>query len=221
MSNGFRWSVALEVDEMWLNSDREVLGRSRQEQGQNGVLFTVMLPNGQEFQAELDKLNAETGSGYCMAAREYYNEWKANKEAAASRKQRDREQQSILDASGSKPAGGPEVGSLTVQETVEALEAPVYGVASLEEEIVLRLDDAYGRRSKLNEQIEQLKRELVTAETEVTQLETMTEVFHASKVLEQASGSVPEVREDRPDSHEGVDGPARSSEDVTEGGEGA
>jgi len=186
----FKWQTSLKMDELWLNSDREILGRAAKTAGKVGIILTLDLPNGQQFQAEVDKLSAETGSGYCQAARDYYDEWKASKEAASKRKQRDREQQAIVDSNGQEFSGEPDAGLFPVSETVQALEEAVQGATSLEEEVLRRVDAAYDARAKCNAELAKLTAKLTQCEEEIKQLEQMRSIFSASKVLEQASGSV-------------------------------
>lgn len=216
----FRWSVPLNKDEMWLNSDREILGRATQEMGKQGIILTSTLPDGEQIGIEVDRLNAETGSSYCNIIRETYNERKSSKEAASRRKFRDRELSQPVVGSEKDAGGELEVGSLSISETVEALQAPVSGATSLEEEIVLRYDRATGAAAKLRGMRDELDRDIKKVEKEIQQLETMMEVFRASKVLEQASDSVRPVREEGPGEDEGVDASPHSSEAIPEGGEG-
>jgi vacuolar-type H+-ATPase subunit I/STV1 len=211
MTQGHKWSVALKMDELWLNSDREILGRTAKEAGKKGILMTVELPNGEHFQAEVDRLNAETGSTYCQMAREYYNEWKAGKEAASRRKHRNREQQAALGGPTEQPLAELPSGEVTVQETVQALEESVQGSSTLEATVLHRLDAAYDTRSKLREQRERIERELKQLELELTQLEQMKEIFSASKVLEEAGESLSGTGTDTP---QGVDDTARSTEAI-------
>jgi hypothetical protein len=217
----FRWSVPLNVDEMWLNSDREILGRAETSQGQQGIILTTTLPDGEQIGIEVDKLNAETGSSYCNIIRETFNERKASKEASSRRKFRDRQLDQAVVGSGEDNGGELEVGSLSVSETVEALQAPVSGATSLEEEIVHRYDRATGAAAKLRGMRDELDRDIQKIEKEIQQLETMMEVFRASKVLEQASTSVRDVREEGQGPNEGVDASPHSPEAIPEGGEGA
>lgn len=215
--NGHRWSTPLKMDELWLNSDREILGRAEKTAGKVGVVLTIDLPHGESIAVEVDKLNAETGTAFCQMARDYFDEYKASKEAASSRAQRDRQQSAALVGSEPDRGGESETGIFSVQETVEALETRVQGAATLEEEVIHRIDAAYDKRAKLRAASEQLNKDLTAVESEITQLEQMKEIFSASKVLEQASASVPKVT---PEAEKGVDSESHRSPIVSAGGEG-
>jgi hypothetical protein len=216
-----KWNNPLSMDEIWLNSDREILGRVRQEMGKQGILLTVTLPNGEDFQAEVEKLNADSGSTYCNMCREYFDEWKTGKEAASRRKQRDRELAESV--GGPEPDVGGErgTGSLSIPETVKALEETVQGTSSFEEETLRRLDAAHAAAAKLRGMRQELDRDIAKVEQEVAQLEQVKEIFDASRVLEAASGSILVPSEDQPGSYETVDSQSRRAEDDTEAGEGA
>lgn len=217
MSQGFKWTTSLTNEEMWLNSDREILNRATQSAGKTGIILTLTLPNGEDVGIEVDKLNAENGATFCNMQREYYNEWKAGKEAASRRKQRDREQQSILDSEGSVVSRDIPEGAVPVQETVQALETAVQGAASLEEEVLQRIAAAEELMQQKIAQSDLLDIELAELAQELEQMNKMKEIFNASKVLEQASTSVPE---DDSGSEAGLDSPAHSPS-AEEGSSGA
>jgi len=186
-----KFNNPLTKEEQWLHSDREILGRAEKTAGKVGIVLTLKLPNGEAFALEVDRLNADTGGTYCNMVREYFDEWKTSKDTASRRKQRDREQQEILDTSGSPISGGDsDSGIFSVSETVQALEERVQGSTSLEEEVIQRIDAAYDSRAKLNEQLSIITTKLTQCEEEIKQLEQMRSIFDASKVLEQARGSV-------------------------------
>lgn len=182
-----KWDYGLNNDETWLLSDREILGRAQKSAGTQGILLTLPLPNGEQYQAEVDKLNASSGSTYCDMVREYYNEWKASKAAASKRKHADLKQQRILDGSGEVAGGEPDVGLLSVPETVQALEAGVQETASFEESIFQQVAAAQDR-------VNQLTHDLRDATRQLKALEAAKEVFSASKILEAAGRSVHQVR---------------------------
>ena len=192
-----KFNNPLTKEEQWLHSDREILGRAEKTAGKVGIVLTLKLPNGEAFALEVDRLNADTGGTYCNMVREYFDEWKTSKDTASRRKQRDREQQEILDTSGSPISGGDsDSGIFSVSETVQALEERVQGSTSLEEEVIQRIDAAYDSRAKLNEQLSIITTKLTQCEEEIKQLEQMRSIFDASKVLEEARGSVHRQGED-------------------------
>ncbi len=217
MPGAMRWSTSLKPSELWLNSDREILARATTQANDSGnILLTVELPNEEQFQAEVDKLNAETGSTFCDMAREYFNEWKASQDAASRRSHRDRELSTILDAEGQPARGEPEAGVFPVQETVQALEETVYGPSALEEDILHRLDANARKSAELRRTIKELKEKLTLCEdlleaqaTEEKQLEQIMEVISASKVLEEVSEGVHGAA---PGEEEGIRDKADSSE---------
>lgn len=217
----FRWNTPLKMDETWLNSDREILGRSRQEMGKQGILITVSLPNGEDFQAEVEKLNAESGSAYCNMCREYFDEWKSSKEAASKRSVRDRELRESLVGPEETGVGEPSAGAQPIPQTVEALEEAISSGTSLEEDLVLRLDAADGRASRLRDERDRVLRDLETAEREVAQIRSLLEVINASKVLEQIGGSILVPSEEGQGTYERVDSAARRTEAEPTGSEGA
>lgn len=178
-----KWDYGLNKDETWLMSDREILGRAQKSAGTQGILLTLPLPNGEQYQAEVDKLNASSGSTYCDMVREYYNEWKASKAAASKRKHDDLKQSRLLDATGQEPTGEPEVGILSVSETVQALEAGVQESTSFEESIFQQV-------AASQERVNQLTMELREEQRQLKALEAAKEVFSASKILEAAGRSV-------------------------------
>jgi chromosome segregation ATPase len=186
-----KFNNPLTKEEQWIHSDREILGRAEKTAGKVGIVLTTKLPNGDDFQMEVDRLNADTGGTYCNMVREYFDEWKTSKAAASRRKQHDREQQAILDAEGSSVSGGDlQSGILSVPETVQALEEGVQGATSLEEEVIHRIDAAYDARAKLNEELAAITTKLTQCEVDIKQLEQMREIFNASKILEATVGSV-------------------------------
>jgi len=186
-----KFNNPLTKEEQWLHSDREILGRAEKTAGKVGIVLTLKLPNGEAFALEVDRLNADTGGTYCNMVREYFDEWKTSKDTASRRKQRDREQQEILDTSGSPISGGDsDSGIFSVSETVQALEERVQGSTSLEEEVIQRIDAAYDSRARLNEQLSSITTKLTQCEEEIKQLEQMRSIFDASKVLEEASSSI-------------------------------
>lgn len=177
-------------EEGWLNSDREILNRCVKTQGKVGILLTLEMPNGNQFQAEVDRLNAETGSSYCHMCREYYDEWKASKESASRRKQRDRAEQALLDEAGNELRREPEAGTFPVQETVQALEEAVRGTTTLEEDVFRRITAAEDYMKRLLDTRDRVNDKIIKLDTEYKQLMSMKEIFNASKVLEQASEGV-------------------------------
>lgn len=181
-----RWETALKPEELWLNSDNQILNRSERTALNNGsVLFAIELPNGELYQAEIDQVNAETASAFCEAVRGYYNEWKAEQEASSQRRVRDRAERALLDAEGNRiQEDESKSGSQNVVEAaIQAHEKGVQSTASLEEEILHRLAVTQERGQRLSRELNELLKE-------ESQLEKLAEVLRASKVLEQTSTDV-------------------------------
>lgn len=196
-----KWDSGLDKHETWLLSDREILGRAQQSAGTQGILLTLDMPNGEQFQAEVDKLNASSGSTFCDMVREYYNEWKASKAAASKRKHDSLRESRLLDTEGQELRGEPDVGVLSVQETVQALETGVQGTESFEQAIFRQVAEAQNRVNKLTHDLREAQRQLKA-------LEAAKEVFSASQILEAAGRSVRTIQSE---AESGVDSAAPSS----------
>jgi len=218
---GFKWTTNLDMDEMWLNSDREILGRVTTAPSKAGIRVTLALPKGDPLQVDIEQWNAEGATTFCNIARDYYNEWKAGKEASQKRRHRDLEQQRLVDSKGGVLNPERSEDDFPVEEAVSALQGDVSGATSLEEEVVRRLDGAIAARGKLQRYRDELEQDLKRVEKEIDQLTKMNEVFNASRVLEQASNNVSESVEEGQGEGPGVDSDTHSPEAESERSEGA
>ena len=71
------------IDDRWLLSDGQIIGRARRTTVNGGVRMSLEMPEGEPFVAELAKVNAASIAQFCDLSRGEWHAWKSSKEAAA------------------------------------------------------------------------------------------------------------------------------------------
>ncbi len=77
--------IAYDENARWLLSDSQILGRIKKAPHEKGLLVSLTMPWGEEFEAIIEKLNAASATQFCELARSSYSEWKASQAAAQER----------------------------------------------------------------------------------------------------------------------------------------
>lgn len=68
----------------WLKSDGQIIGRVKQSQHEQGTLCSITMPWGDEFQAVVEKWDANSAKQFCELAREQVNERQASEASKAA-----------------------------------------------------------------------------------------------------------------------------------------
>ena len=70
----------------WLQSDGTIIGRAQKNPHKEGIMWSVTMPDGQEFGAVLAESNAASVVQFCNLVRDEWNERKEEQEAKAASK---------------------------------------------------------------------------------------------------------------------------------------
>jgi hypothetical protein len=156
----------------WLKSDGQIIGRVKQSQHEQGILCSITMPWGDEFQAVVEKWDANSAKQFCELAREQVNERQASEAAKAA-----------LNSNGGGDAGSGE--NLTSCEvTVSAPEEAVETGLMDREVVVARIDQILNREFDITLEANNLR-------IERTKLAIILEVLDAHTYDEAPVQSVP------------------------------
>ena len=126
----------MKYDTDWLQSDGTIIGRAQKSPHAEGILWSVTMPDGQEFGAVLKEQNAGSVSGFCEMVR---GEWDERKEEQAAKAR-------IKESSIEGNHGAP------------ALPEPEAAI-SFEQSLIEQLDRAQSTRTRLEYELDAIDRE--------------------------------------------------------------
>lgn len=87
------------MNDTWLTSDSQIIGRTKRNPHEQGTLWVLELPDGDLFEVILEKQDAGSVSGFCQMARDAWDERKKESEAKA----RQRKAMSVDGGGGAAP----------------------------------------------------------------------------------------------------------------------
>lgn len=136
------------IDDRWLLSDGQIIGRARRTTVEGGVRMSLEMPEGEPFIAELAKVNAASIAQFCDLSRGEWHARKASKEAAQVSSSRDGEARK-------REAGRGTVGG---EEDVQGVKESVSIDLCDREALSSALQNAHNARLKLSEQMNELEK---------------------------------------------------------------
>ena len=114
------------IDDRWLLSDGQIIGRARRTTVAGGVRMSLEMPEGEPFIAELAKVNAASIAQFCDLSRGEWHARKASKEAAQVSSSRDGEARK-REAEGGTVEGETDVSSPQTDVQVNPLDPQSVG----------------------------------------------------------------------------------------------
>lgn len=186
----------MDKDSRWLKSDSQILARVRKEAHKQGMLLTLDMPWGEEFQAVVEKWDFNSAQQFCELAREQYNARKDEEEAKQARAANDRKF-----AAESEKLTSCEVSGT---ETVEAPKTTVAVNPLDPSSVAARIAEIRDREAVLFAESEKLR-------IERTKLSRILDVLEADDALSDDATTVRDLPTEKPPRPEGQSGVDRES----------
>ena len=140
------------IDDRWLLSDGQIIGRARRTTVAGGVRMSLEMPEGEPFIAELAKVNAASIAQFCDLSRGEWHARKASKEAAQVSSSRDGEARK-RESGGGTVGGETNVSSPQTDVQVNPLDPQSIGDRLVELSIKLRLHQTEVKKCNTERQL--------------------------------------------------------------------
>lgn len=158
----------MKIDDAWLNSDAQILGRKKETAHKNGLLWEIALPNGEIFGAVVAKSDFSTATQFCELVRNEWSDIQAEKEAKALRKKSSRHDDS---------SGNVETGSEVVPD-----KPPVPASSEVVEIPRLSREQVAKDLGSIRERIELLRKRLAEAEESEKEYAAVYDILTGDKI---------------------------------------